>query len=62
MDSDEVMEVILRSLRIANDKRINDVDRGRGVYHEKQIILTTDDGGHKQVWVIDGRFIIERKN
>ena len=58
MQPSDVLDIIHQALRHANDTRINDVtlDQGR---HMRQLIITTDDGTRKQVWVIDTDPLLE---
>lgn len=57
---DGVLDIVYNALRNARgDSRINDVTMDRGIDRQRQIILTTDNGHHKQVWVIDAESILE---
>ena len=52
-DTQQVIDILVTALRRSPDNWINDVTTEHPVIGRTQIILTTDDGSHKQVWVID---------
>ncbi len=58
MKADEVLRMVYGCLRVAKEARINDVTMEND-HKDGEIILTTDDGERKQVWVISSRNIVE---
>ena len=59
MEAHEVIDVIYSALRKAHsDPRINDATRDND-HKSAEIILTTDDGKRKQVWVLSSSALVE---
>jgi hypothetical protein len=58
MKQDEVLRIIYSCLRVAKEARINDITMDND-HKDGEIILTTDDGKEKQVWVISSKNIVE---
>lgn len=58
MTNQDVIQLVYSALRQYDVPEINDVTVDHGADCD-QVILTTDDGEYKQVWVIDGMDIFE---
>jgi hypothetical protein len=58
MTSTQVAELIRFALSQSKDPRVDDVTQDSDG-ESRQIILTTDDGSNKQVWVIDPTDFVE---
>jgi len=60
MTSHDVLQIVYRTLAYAgSEEKINDVTMDIGVDSQEQVILTTDDGKEKQVWIFDEKSILE---
>lgn len=58
MTSTQVLEIIRFALSQDKDPRINDVTMD-GDHKSSEVILTTDDGTRKQVWVLNTDALVE---
>ena len=60
MTQKEAFELIYSALRVCTQEdKINDVTREGGEFDTEEIILTTDDGGKLQVWVLRADSLLE---
>jgi len=58
MTSTQVAELIRFALSQSKDPRVDDVTQDSDG-ESRQVVLTTDDGTNKQVWVIDPTDFVE---
>jgi hypothetical protein len=59
MTAATVLEIIKRALRRADDARIADVTTDRDRDGQDQLVITTDDGARRQVWIVDQDGLVE---